>query len=55
LEKAVIHGLGQMISKKFIATQLRSGLPSGFDPAIWNEQSGINNGFPYLIANPPQK
>jgi len=35
--------------------QLRSGLPAGFDPAIWAEDSNINNGFPYLIANPPRK
>jgi hypothetical protein len=34
--------------------QFQSGLPSGFDPAIWAESPGINNGYPYLIANPPQ-
>jgi hypothetical protein len=34
-------------------TQLQSGLPSGFDPAIWAEDANINNGFPYLIADPP--
>jgi hypothetical protein len=34
--------------------QLQSGLPAGFDPAIWAESPGINNGLPYLIANPPQ-
>jgi hypothetical protein len=34
--------------------QFRSGLPAGFDPAIWAESAGINNGYPYLIANPPQ-
>lgn len=34
--------------------QFQSGLPSGFDPAIWAEDPSINNGFPYLIANPPQ-
>jgi len=33
--------------------QLQSGLPNGFDPAIWAENPSINNGFPYLIANPP--
>jgi hypothetical protein len=33
--------------------QLRSGLPAGFDPAVWIETSGINNNFPYLIAIPP--
>ncbi len=33
--------------------QFKSGLPAGFDPAIWGESAGINNGYPYLIANPP--
>ncbi len=33
--------------------QLQSGLPSGFDPNIWAENPSINNGLPYLIANPP--
>jgi hypothetical protein len=35
-------------------TQLQSGLPTGFDPTIWAENPSINNGLPYLIANPPQ-
>jgi hypothetical protein len=34
--------------------QLKSGLPAGFDPAVWAQNAGINNGYPYLIANPPQ-
>ena len=34
--------------------QLQSGLPTGFDPAIWAESPSINNALPYLIANPPQ-
>lgn len=34
--------------------QLKSGLPSGFDPSIWAEDPSINNGLPYLIANPPK-
>jgi hypothetical protein len=34
--------------------QLQSGLPAGFDPTIWAESKKINNGFPYLINNPPQ-
>jgi len=33
--------------------QLRSGLPAGFDPAVWIETAGINNNFPYLIALSP--
>jgi hypothetical protein len=35
--------------------QLKSGLPPGFDPTIWAEDKKINNGLPYLIANPPEK
>jgi len=33
--------------------QLKSGFPKGFSPKIWNEDPNINNGLPYLIANPP--
>ncbi|MEI9931979.1 MAG: hypothetical protein WDM89_15935 [Rhizomicrobium sp.] len=33
--------------------QLQSGLPSGFNPNIWVQSESINNGYPYLIANPP--
>jgi hypothetical protein len=33
--------------------KLKSGLPRGFDPKIWKEDSSINGGLPYLIANPP--
>lgn len=36
-------------------TQLQSGLPGGFDPAVWTENPDINGGLPYLIANPPPK
>jgi hypothetical protein len=34
--------------------QLKSGLPAGFDPAVWAQNASINNGYPYLIVNPPQ-
>jgi hypothetical protein len=34
--------------------QLQSGLPAGFDPTIWAQSPSINNGFPYLISNPPR-
>jgi hypothetical protein len=30
-----------------------AGLPRGFSKKIWGETPGINNGLPYLIANPP--
>ena len=33
--------------------QLKAKLPSGFDPSIWAEKPNINNGYPYLIDNPP--
>ena len=33
--------------------QLKSGLPAGFDPNIWGQSASINNGYPYLLANPP--
>jgi hypothetical protein len=33
--------------------QLKSGLPAGFDPAIWGQNPAINNGLPYLLNNPP--
>jgi hypothetical protein len=35
--------------------QFQSGLPSGFDPVVWGEDPNVNNGFPYLLANPPRK
>jgi len=34
-------------------SQLKSALPDGFDPAIWGQSASINNGYPYLLANPP--
>jgi len=37
------------------SSQLTAGLPPGFDRKVWKEKSGINSGFPYLIANPPPK
>jgi hypothetical protein len=39
--------------KGLTTTELQSGLPNGFDPKVWAENPSINNGFPYLIANPP--
>jgi len=35
--------------------QLKSGLPAGFDPKVWAIDPKINNGYPYLINNPPPK
>jgi hypothetical protein len=34
--------------------QLKSGLPAGFDPSLWGSKRSISNGYPYLLANPPQ-
>jgi hypothetical protein len=39
--------------KGLTSKRLRHGLPPGFDPAVWVENPNINDGFPYLIANPP--
>jgi hypothetical protein len=33
--------------------QFQSGLPQGFDSAIWAENPKINSGYPYLRAAPP--
>jgi hypothetical protein len=35
--------------------QFQSGLPTGFDSAVWAENPAINGGLPYLIDNPPTK
>jgi hypothetical protein len=34
--------------------QLKTGFPDGFDPKIWGQSPSINNGYPYLLANPPK-
>jgi len=33
--------------------QLKSALPAGFDPVVWGQNAAINNGYPYLLTNPP--
>jgi len=33
--------------------QFQKGLPEGFDPKIWASDPKINDGYPYLLANPP--
>jgi hypothetical protein len=35
--------------------ELKTSLPDGFDPKIWAQDPNVNNGYPYLIANAPQK
>ena len=39
--------------KGLTTTKFQSGLPHGLNPKIWAESANINNGLPYLIANPP--
>ncbi len=35
------------------STQMRSGLPTGFNSMTWGEMAGTNYGLPYLLALPP--
>ena len=55
------HGIGDCIQhrcskgiKGLTTSELKSALPAGFDPAVWGQSAGINSGYPYLLANPPQ-
>ena len=52
------QGAGQPLDDPGITgltnAQLRSALPSGFDPTVWGQNVNINKGWPYLLANPPQ-
>jgi filamentous hemagglutinin family protein len=34
-------------------TQIKSGLPSGFNATVWGSNSTINNGYPYLLWQTP--
>jgi hypothetical protein len=40
-------------TKGLTNNQLKAQLPKGFNKKIWAESPSINNGLPYLIANPP--
>ena len=33
---------------------LKKSLPKGFDASVWKLDPAVNDGYPYLIANPPQ-
>jgi hypothetical protein len=35
--------------------QFQAGLPAGFDPKVWSENSNINGGLPYLLSNEPPR
>jgi len=52
------QGAGQPLDDPGITgltdAQLKSGLPAGFDPNVWGQSASINNGWPYLLDNPPQ-
>jgi len=54
----VDHGIGNGADPPGITgltdAQLKSALPAGFDPNVWGQSASINNGWPYLLANPPQ-
>jgi The GLUG motif len=51
------HGAGNKVSEKGVkgltTAEFTSGLPKEFDPNVWAETPGINNGYPYLLGNPP--
>jgi len=51
------QGAGQPLDDPGITgltdAQLKSALPAGFDPNVWGQSASINNGWPYLLANPP--
>jgi hypothetical protein len=51
------HGAGSPANDPGITglsdAALKSALPSGFDSAIWAQSPGINGGYPYLRAVPP--
>lgn len=36
-------------------TQLKSGLPAGFNPSVWKQSVKLNGGYPYQIDNAPAK
>jgi len=42
------------VTEGAVDARLKSGLPAGFDPNIWEQSPKINNGYPYLVAHPPQ-
>jgi The GLUG motif len=50
------HGVGSNTGYPGVTSlttaQFQAGLPSGFDPSVWAEDSAINNGLPYLLSNP---
>jgi hypothetical protein len=53
---ALSQGVGNIANDTGVAglstTQMQSGLPTGFDPAVWGENPSINGGLPYLLELP---
>jgi hypothetical protein len=51
------QGVGNIPNDKGVkglsTKKMTSGLPKGFSKRVWAESTDINNGLPYLIANPP--
>ncbi|HWA92269.1 MAG TPA: GLUG motif-containing protein [Rhizomicrobium sp.] len=51
------HGAGNDTADPGITglthAQFQSGLPTGFDPAVWGQDPAINDGLPYLLAVKP--
>ncbi|HEY1613102.1 MAG TPA: hypothetical protein VGF97_05325 [Rhizomicrobium sp.] len=51
------QGAGNIANDPGIAgettAQLQAALPKGFKPSVWGQDVEINNGLPYLLANPP--
>lgn len=52
------QGAGNIASDPGIAglsdQELKAKLPKGFDPNIWGQSPAVNNGYPYLLDNPPE-
>ncbi|HWA88711.1 MAG TPA: hypothetical protein VG889_01660 [Rhizomicrobium sp.] len=34
--------------------QIQGAMPAGFDTSVWTRSAGVNDGYPYLIDNPPR-
>jgi hypothetical protein len=51
------HGAGNNTADPGITgltnAQFQSGLPAGYDPAVWGQDPAVNNGLPYLLAVTP--
>ena len=48
-----IAGVSDLNAIARTTAQMKEALYAGFDPSIWAIDPAINNGYPYLINNPP--